>query len=627
MHLTENLNILFKYFPDAERRIKYIGKAEGSSEIILETSRNGMPVLIYEGTSGPVYLHSKYDPVTEAERLIGQYKNVDRYKHVFFYGLGMGYHVEEFCRRWPDKSFTVYEPIERVLLYYLTERQLKELPLSKCRGFFTGSSQEDMENIFQQFADEIDGEVLFVVLPSYERLFGGSYKSFMETFRTAAVRKIESLYTRTCFQKLWTRNSIINFKEVISSSNMLQEKKKFFAGKPAIIAAAGPSLDEELENLRLIRDKGLAYIFSVGSAVNTLISNGIPPHGICIYDPGANTNEVIRIVKERGLEIPLIFGSSVYSGAVQEYPGCKLHILTSQDTVSYYFLKHRDGEELHAVIDAPSIAIIALQMLVMLGCAPIILVGQNFAFKDGRYYARSIEYNGRPGELCNSDLDNFLETEDVHGGRVLTSRLFNHMRNQMEMYISHTGCRDIVNATRDGARIEGTRYKPLAALLEKELVNSVVDENWLESIDFTYDLDYMTARGKLMLQEREAAERLLEEIVNDMEIFRTEYSDKLLLKALNSFEQAYNKLVKNHFFNYILRPMNRVQFEKILKNIPGISSSRHTAEKARYIAEIFGDVFDACIKDMNEIKYDFYDMLEEIMEYDIKLMSFTVIAS
>ena len=59
--------------------------------------------------------------------------------------------------------------------------------------------------------------------------------------------------------------------EVLSIPNILMEKKGEFKKKPAIIVAAGRSLNEEIENIRHVIDNGLSYIFSVGSAINTLI--------------------------------------------------------------------------------------------------------------------------------------------------------------------------------------------------------------------------------------------------------------------------------------------------------------------------------------------------------------------
>lgn len=75
--------------------------------------------------------------------------------------------------------------------------------------------------------------------------------------------------------------------------------QKAFEGKPAIIVAAGPSLSEEFEHLKFIKENGLAYIFSVGSAINALIEHGIYPDAACTYDPKERNQNVIRIIKDR----------------------------------------------------------------------------------------------------------------------------------------------------------------------------------------------------------------------------------------------------------------------------------------------------------------------------------------
>lgn len=627
MHLSDNLNIVSKLFPDTYDRIKDIGRIEGWNTIKPETARNGMPTILYESNSGQVYIHSKYDPVKEAERFIGQYNEVDRYKHVFFYGIGLGYHVEEFCRRWPDKKYILYEPESSIFLNFIKERSLAELPLSNCSGIYTGSSQGEIEQLLHKYVNQINGEVLFVTLPSYERIFGNFYKDFLKAFQTAVMNKRATLNAEAHFQKLWAINSIKNFRAVINSTSILQYGKDYFAGKPAIIAAAGPSLMEELDNLKLIKDKGLAYIFSVGSAVNTLVSSGILPHAACIYDPGANTNQVIKIIKEQNLDIPLIFGSSVYAGTLEDYPGSMHHIITSQDTISPFFLKNSSGEELARVMDAPSISIITLQMLIMLGCSPIILVGQNFAFKNSRYYAQGIEYKGRSGLLCDIDLADAYEVEDVTGGRVLTSQPLDQMRKQMEMYISHFGCNSIINATKGGAKISGTVYKPLEELLKKELTGSTVDENWGKDEETPYDIDHMISQGKLMSEDMNTLQGLITELIDELRILNSDISGQLLKKALDKFIKAYNKLIENRFFMCVLRPMNRVQFEKISKNIPDISLIQDVKDRARFVAETFDNVFEACARDINSIRYDFYDLLDEIFENDIKVMTFTINAS
>ncbi len=624
MILDDNLNILKQRFPFLYEQVKAYQCSNSDINTDMIDAKSGVPTLYYKVSESQIFIHSKYNPVDEAAKLVEKYSDINRYKHVFFFGIGLGYHIEIFGDKYPDVAVSLYEPDKEIFNKFISIKSLNGLLKRRIVNIYTGAESEEIREAVSHFANKINGEVLFIALPSYERIFADEYRAFLEAFHMALKDKRASLQAQTHFQKLWTTNSIRNFKEVLNSSNILQEKRCCFEGKPAILAAAGPSLEEELENLRSIKEKGQAYIFSVGSAINTLLANEILPDAVCIYDPGANTNEVIRKLKERKLRIPLIYGSSVYSGAVEDYPGCRLHMLTSQDTISAYFLKNRDGRELAKVIDAPSVAIVTLQMLVMLGCDPIILVGQNFAYRNNRFYAQGVEYKSRPGELYDVDINNAVETEDVHGGTVQTSQLLNHMRNQMEMYIELSECGNIINTTKGGAKIKGTEYKPLKQLIEKELSSDNADNLWFSAYDSYYDIDFLIKQGKLLIKEREKAEELISELIDTMSVLGSEAETKTFQKALSRFECAYNTLVCNEFFNHILKPMNRVQFEMIVKNIEDITILKDIKSKARFISDVFADVFECCKKDMKSIKYDFEDMIEEVLENDIKVMSFTI---
>ena len=71
------------------------------------------------------------------------------------------------------------------------------------------------------------------------------------------------------------------------------KKEKF--KKTYFISSSGPSL-EDIENIRYIKEHGLAYIFSVGSAISVLINNNIYPDAACTYDPTVNNQKVFNIV-------------------------------------------------------------------------------------------------------------------------------------------------------------------------------------------------------------------------------------------------------------------------------------------------------------------------------------------
>src|SRR4051812_34447903 len=83
----------------------------------MQASKAGPPTVSVEGESGKfIVLHSRYEPLAEAERLVAP---IDFSKKVAFYvfGFGLGYHVEQLFRRAGEESlFCVFEPDLRLLL-------------------------------------------------------------------------------------------------------------------------------------------------------------------------------------------------------------------------------------------------------------------------------------------------------------------------------------------------------------------------------------------------------------------------------------------------------------------------------------------------------------------------------
>ncbi len=140
-----------------------------------------------------------------------------------------------------------------------------------------------------------------------------------------------------------------------------------------------------LKILKKIRKENSAYIFAVGSAINILIKNDVYPHATLSYDPGNTQHLNHDILRERDIKtVPLIYGTTVSEKTVNTYPGKKLHLITSQDTTAKYYIEPDPTQVIH---DAPSIAVIALQLILKLGMGPVIFVGQNLAYRDNKWYA------------------------------------------------------------------------------------------------------------------------------------------------------------------------------------------------------------------------------------------------
>ena len=379
--------------------------------------------------------------------------------------------------------------------------------------------------------------------------------------------------------------------------------------------AAGPSLNEEIENIRYIKDNNLAYVFSVGSAINTLIHNDIFPHAACTYDPHVFNQNVFKKTKELGIkDVPMIFGSTVGYETLIDYPGEKYHMITSQDSVSNYFLKNKNNNDINIVFDAPTIAVVTMQLLYELGFNPIILVGQNLGYKGRERHSEGISYSRL---ATDKELENSIRVKDVYGNEIFTNEGFNAMRMQMEHYIRVLPDIEVINTTKGGANIEGAKFIELKDVIESMLKNSVVEDSWLEANKTDYDLEYLEAQSKKMNKEYERALKINKDycsILNKIE------------KAINNrnFSQAealYTKLDKelrrienNDFYKVFILPMNRVQYKTLANSIDSLNEIKNPREKGREIIEKFRGFMDICIKDIESIKPIYEELRETINE-------------
>lgn len=631
MILSDNLNILKQRFPFLYEQMKAYEYSNTIENVEIIDSKTGVPTLYYKDNDTQIFIHSKYNPIDEASKLLEKYSVVSKYKHVFFFGIGLGYHIEAFMNKHPQIAVSLYEPDKEIFNKFISLKSLNQLLKGKVASIYAGEEYKEIDAAASHFVDIINGDVLFVSLPSYERIFAQCYKRFLKIFQEAVSSKKTSIYAQTTFQKQWTTNALSNFIEVLGSTNIIEDKKDFFQGKPAIIVSAGPSLEEELENLRYIKENNLAYIFSAGSAINTLIDHEIYPDAACAYDPYPNNLKVFQKVIDNNIEtIPLIFGSSVYSGLLKNYPGQKFHIINQQDTISPYYLQNEKGNKPDIIIDAPSIAIILLQLLIKLECDPIILVGQNLAYKNDKYYAKGINYVSRPTEATQGELSHAILVESTGGSMIQTNQGLDVMRKQLERYLQYIDKSDIINATKGGAKIENTLFMTLEDIIKEKLKMPVVSYAWLEDSDNRYDMNYILKKHKEVLMDYDKS---YEEIDNIIDIFSDmeraiEKSDiRKIEKLMNDFDRDFNTLINNSFFQMCLRPMNRVAFEEIIKNIEDIRLEKDFFTKGKLVLKYYKEFILSCKKDRNEIMYLFEGMSDDILDLDIKILSFIITAA
>lgn len=616
--LSDNIIFLKKNYPELYEEIE--NEEIAQSNITIENTKNNRKTIKVKKGNKDYYLHSKYDPLREAEAIINKLEEkekIDENSHVIFYGLGLGYHVEVFTKRYPNTSFSLYEPSVNVFQYFLDNINFKKLQLNNIETVQCEYAPIASDIFLSTILNKINKKIIIIDLPIYESVFGEQYSIFFSKFNKRIQGTRGNLHTNYAFQKRWILNSMKNLKNVLSTPNIVSEKIGAFKGKTAIIAAAGPSLNDEIEDLRYIKNNGLAYIFSVGSAINTLIYNDIYPHAACTIDPGVFNQNVFKTVKEKDIfEIPMIFGSSVGHETLDNYSGNKYHMITSQDAIALYYLRNDDGNPINIISDAPTVAAATLQLLYILGFDKIILVGQNLGYLGKKSYSEGIPYYD--SGLKDKQIKNGILVKDVYGNEIISTNAFNSMRNQIEMYIKLFPNINVINATKGGANIEGAEFIELKEIIEKDLNEMTADENALNILEknkTSYDKKHMLSKSEKMDKAYKNALKINREYKAILKKIEKTIDNKNYSQAQNLYinlDKELRKIENNDFYKTFILPMNRVQYKILADSIESLNAEKNPDKQGKRIMERFGDFIDICINDIEMIK-PIYDEMRKVI--------------
>ncbi|MGJ9459594.1 motility associated factor glycosyltransferase family protein [Oceanobacillus sp. CF4.6] len=604
--LIDNTLFLREHYPEARKYFREYENAIKTERVTTIDSKAGVKTMQFEtDDQKQLMVHSKYDPIREAERIISSHiESIKEDTHVFFYGIGMGYHIKKFQQLFPNNTYSVYEPVPEVFLAMSQHILLGSVIGKKTRRLYMDTHGTESEAYLEEF-NTYNKSIQIIILPSYENIIGEKIKRFNGKIKNAVQSRRTSLGTNTSFQKLWVINSLLNFKEVLHTPNMLRDiERSRFAGKPAIIVSAGPSLAEDIEHLRYIKENNLAYLFSVGSAINSLIAYDVLPDAVCTYDPGKKNHLVFKNMIENNIDhIPMLFGSSVGYETLRNYEGPKVHFITSQDKTATYFLDEQLDTNQDLIIDSPSIAVMTFQLLNKLGTGPIIFAGQNLGYLYDRRYSEGIEYDFVQSEVSVNEMENAITTIDVFGNEIKTNLGFNNMRVGIESYAKlYAG--NYINTTKGGAAIEGVPFLPIEEVIESLLTQPIEKEEWWNESN-AYDKSKFEHQKEQLTQSIIKYDQLvtqIESLLKSMENTVKMRNKSSIENLFVQFDKLYAELNKNTYYTNFLSFYTRVQVEFMVNELTQAVKEKDPLVRGERIVQLFGNFVRHCVQGSRELK-------------------------
>ncbi|MBL8968313.1 MAG: DUF115 domain-containing protein [Spirochaetaceae bacterium] len=225
---------------------------------------------------GALALHSAYDPGLEAARLAAALPAAA--DTVLVLGFGLGYAAEAALAAGLERVL-VAEAEPGFLRAALALRDLRALLADERLGFVAGGRGEGLLCALEASGARRIGWLRLAAAEA-------ASPEWYEVARAAAERfsAKESINENTLrrFGRLWVRNLAKNLPLVgrLPGTALLEGR---FAGLPALVLAAGPSLDEVLPRLRDLRERCL--LVCVDTALRSLLRAGVEPDFLVVVDP------------------------------------------------------------------------------------------------------------------------------------------------------------------------------------------------------------------------------------------------------------------------------------------------------------------------------------------------------
>jgi hypothetical protein len=496
------------------------------------------------------FIHSVYDIENEMKMMFRSVnKDTDT---IVLFGLGCGYSFEYIAKNFSSvKRLIIIEPSLEIFRNLLHEVDIEKLisKIPTVTFVVNQSAKFTSELITNSLYNELNMDFVYNI--SYRTLFKEYYETIVNEFLKNIRVKRSDVVTVAASVYAWLRNSIENFKQ---DCLPIEEVAHIFKDRPAVLVAAGPSLNK---NMHLINDlKKKAIVIAVGSAIKILDANGIEPHFRMAVDGLEREKKFLEGINTEN--VPLLFGNKLYYEILPEYKGKKIRFIDHTDYIGQYVYEKAQLSFLEVRMGA-SIANGALNFMCQSGCSHIIFMGQDLCYTDGEVHAKGA-HNDEDYKL-DSNSKRFIKTKDIFGNDVYTTNEFLSMKYMLDRTVSNFPKIKYINATEGGIGVEGTKIKPLAKVLQEDLIGDLkIDFNDLiNNLFLQHDSEYsfkieqaisaMKEDVKDIITINEERLKYINKIKKNME---KEVSINRILNDLTYLNTFENKLNNNKFYSSVI---------------------------------------------------------------------------
>ena len=457
--LKDNLKTLSHKSPELCSLIK---NAPNDNQYNITTSKSGIASLSRISPDGTKKsLHSKYDPKQEAAQFIDSIYS-DESSNYILIGLGLGYHLNDLHKRVSSQDrIIIFEKNPTLVRLAFSLNNFSEtlsnpgvsIHINPDPSKIEQILYEDRTNLAIHGYTPIDLKPLVNLERDYYKLINLAIKQAHQKFKL-------DINTQAAYSQKFYKN-IFNNGLAITKSPGIVATKDIFPSIPIIIVSAGPSLDKNIGLIKSVREQIL--VITVATALKPLLRNGIKPDFVISIDPNEDTIQSFDI---KGIpdDLWLIYDPCIPPEICSLFNKRKI-MMDSKIELAKWITDN--SEKKGTLGNISSVAHAAYYLAQHMGCAPIILVGQDLSFEGHRMHCTDSFYNQANQDNIGADrtlgvleynkyrgyTQSITPTVDIFDHKSKTTKAMEIYRHQLIKEINETG--RILNATEGGVNIPG----------------------------------------------------------------------------------------------------------------------------------------------------------------------------
>lgn len=452
----------------------------------LQYTEEGQRVIVVERDGQGYLLNRLRSPDRYAMEIVEEIVEFEEYATIFLFGISDGRIANELQKKMKDSNhLVIYEPSVNVLKLALENFDLSGL-LEDPRVFLVDTIENNqmLINVINATVDLYNKDLSqFYCQPNYEILYGKEYKLFMEQIQYQIAMEDIKINTVMQFEEKLVDASMsnlihsVNAKDIVTLKNKLKEEIDFDK-IPAIIVAAGPSLDKNVSLLRLA--KGRAFILAVDAALRTLSLYGIKPDVFYSVDVEAPLEFFDHVDYN---DIPFFITDATRRELVEMHKG--IHIITKSPMQIYqrYYQKKKDCI-LPSLEVSGAVGSDAMLLIRYLGFKNIIYIGQDLAYLGEQTHTKGMSAEETITGTRNADR---ILVKGIDGGEVETNLQFDLYRKWMEVRLKNNKDYTVIDATEGGALIRGTKVMSFKDAISEYCQEETDFEKILNELPVTFD--------------------------------------------------------------------------------------------------------------------------------------------